>query len=122
MQPNGTGVILFVEAFEACVAFYRDQIGLAVIEAQESLVNFSFGSSYLMIERGGVASKTPKSRQMNPTVLRFDVPDVAETAKDLRARNVPVEIRTFEWGTIGVFFDPDFNRCGLKQLRGTGSC
>jgi len=55
---------------------------------------------------------------MNPTIIRFDVSDVVGTANILRKRNVQVEVRTFEWGTIGVFFDPDYNRCELKQVAG----
>jgi lactoylglutathione lyase len=109
------GIILFTEHYESCVTFYRDQVRLPVTHVQATLTTFAFGTGYLMVEQGGVAARTGKSRSQNPTVLRFDVLDVQGAARTLRLRGVMVEICECEWGVIGVFLDPEGNRCELKQ-------
>lgn len=109
------GVILFTEHYESCVMFYRDQVRLPVTHVQATLTTFAFGVGYLMVEQGGVATQTEKSRSQNPTVLRFDVADVHRAARTLRKRGVMVEVCEYEWGVIGVFLDPEGNRCELKQ-------
>lgn len=109
------GIILFTEHYESCVTFYRDQVRLPVKHVQATLTTFAFGTGYLMVEQGGAAAQTEKSRSQNPTVLRFDVADVQVAARTLRKRGVMVEVCEHEWGVIGVFLDPEGNRCELKQ-------
>jgi lactoylglutathione lyase len=109
------GLILFTDRYAACVAFYRDVVGLAVTEEKPGLTVFAFGSAYLMVETGGPAAATRRPRVQNPVVLRFNVPDVDPAAAELRARGVTIEVRAFDWGTIGVFHDPDGNRLELKS-------
>lgn len=67
-----------------------------------------------MVEPGGTA-KPGKSRGENPTVLRLHVADVEGSAALLHAKGVLVEVRTFTWGTIGQFRDPDGNACELRN-------
>lgn len=109
------GIILFVEKYEECVVFYRDVVSLEVAYTKDSLTSFVFGSAYLMVEQGGSSSTQEKGRTENPTVLRFNVTDLEATVADLKAKGVPVESRSFDWGRIGVFTDPDGNRCELKS-------
>ena len=109
------GVILFVEDYDACVAFYRDRLSLSVVGVQDGLTRFAFGAAYLMLEKGGVSSPHQKARAQNPAVLRFDVADVRAAAAELGEKGVAVELREFSWGTIGVFAAPDGNRCELKN-------
>lgn len=115
MKIVKAGVILFADQYEQCVAFYRDKLMLPFISATPDLTVLAFDQAYLMIEKGGVSSAAQKSRSQNPTVLRFNVEDVDEAAKTLRAKGVPVEVKQFSWGVIGVFVDPDGNRCELKD-------
>ncbi|MGH8504628.1 MAG: VOC family protein [Stenotrophobium sp.] len=110
------GIILFVEKYEECVAFYRDVVSLEVAYAKDSLTSFRFGSAYLMIEQGGRGASQEKGRHQNPTVLRFNVTDLEAAAAELRGKGVPVESQSFDWGRIGVFTDPDGNRCELKLI------
>jgi len=117
MKIERTGVILFVELFDECVAFYRDALGLSVEYQKEGLVRFSFGGSYLMLERGGVSGGAEKHMHENPTVVRFDVENVLTTARELQQLRIPVEVAAFEWGVIGIFHDPDGNRCELKNAK-----
>ena len=109
------GIILFTQHFDACVAFYRDTLGLPVWFEKPGLVCLRFGTGYLMIESEGVAAPGRKSMAQNPTVLRFNVTDVRATAKLLEEAGVPVRITDYDWGTVGTFIDPDGNTCGLKD-------
>ena len=110
-----SGVVLFTERFEACVAFYRGTLGLEVLADYGKVVLLQFGGAYLMIEEGGVAAAEGKSRAASPVTLRFNTADVAGAAGLLRTRGVAVEVASFEWGTIGSFLDPDGNRCELRN-------
>jgi lactoylglutathione lyase len=115
MQIARSGIILYVEHYDQCVRFYRDQVLLPVEYVKETLTCFTFGTSYLMVEQDGVSSSTEKTIAQNPTVLRFNVSNVKTAADELRKRSVAVEELTFDWGKIGVFVDPDGNRCELKN-------
>lgn len=110
------GIILGTENYDACVAFYRDVIGLPVWYTKPSLVCLRFGSGYLMIEHGGVAVEgRRKAHSENPTMIRLNVDDVEASAEILRTKGVEVDVKHFEWGTVGTFIDPDGNPCELKD-------
>lgn len=109
------GIILGTERFDACLAFYRDVLGLPVWFEKERLVCLRFGDGYLMIETGGSAVAGVKPNTQNPTMLRFNVPDVLASAEVLRDRGVTVDVKEFDWGTVGTFADPDGNKCELKD-------
>jgi lactoylglutathione lyase len=109
------GIILGTERFDACVAFYRDTLELPIWYEKPSLVCFRFGDGYLMVETGGVARDTRKSPSENPTMLRFNVDDVAAAANALRLRGIEVDEQTYSWGTVGTFLDPDGNVCEFKN-------
>ena len=113
--PRTTGIILGTERFDACVAFYRDVLGLPVWFTKDDLVCLRFGAAYLMIETGGVAVDPNKNNGQNPTILRFNVDDVAAAAEALTARGISVALKTFAWGTVATFADPDGNLCELKN-------
>ncbi len=40
---------------------------------------------------------------------------MVETVKELRERGVSIDVRMFDWGTIGVIIDPEGNRIELKD-------
>jgi len=120
MQFTRTGVILCTERYGECVAFYRDILGLPVVErlddAHSKLTVFRFGAdTYLMVETGGEASDHAKTLRENPVWLRFNVRDVSIAAEALRAKGVRVAIRREVWGTVGDFADPDGNVCSLRE-------
>jgi lactoylglutathione lyase len=115
LQIRTHGIILFTEKFDACVAFYRDILELPVWFVKTDLVCLRFGDGYLMIEIGGVASARRKPQSENPTMLRFNVDNVADAAEELRRRGVDVEAQVFPWGTVATFADPDGNACELKN-------
>ncbi|MGI9570449.1 MAG: VOC family protein [Desulfobulbia bacterium] len=109
------GIILGTDRFDACLEFYRDTLGLPVWFEKDRLVCLHYGDGYLMIETGGFAQNGVKSNAQNPTMLRFNVKDVSAAAQTLQAKGVAVQLREFEWGTVGTFADPDGNKCELKD-------
>ncbi len=115
MKIAQAGIILFAEHYTQCVTFYHEVLSLPVISATQNLTVLAFDQAYLMIEKGGVSSPKQKLRSQNPTVLRFNVADVQEAAAELKEKGLPVDIKTYTWGVIGVFTDPDGNRCELKD-------
>lgn len=114
-QIKTQGIILGSERFPACVAFYRDTLGLPVWFEKPGLSCLHFGDGYLMIETGGHAQDTRKPNSANPTMLRFNVEDIDMATALLAARGVDVERKSFDWGEVATFADPDGNACELKD-------
>lgn len=93
-----TGLVLFVENYDACVAFYRNVLELPLIKDQGDIIILGFGNGYLMIEPGGTA-RAQKSRVDNPAILRFNVADVDAVAGKLRALGVAVDVQANPWAS-----------------------
>ncbi len=123
MDITKFGLVLNVENYTDCVAFYRDVLGLKIAFSEEdrgfAMTCFAYGSGYLMVETGGVAALPAKSIAQSPVKLRFNVRDVETEAAKLRAHGVAVEIATHDWGTTAEFHDPDGNRCALRSEDGS---
>ncbi|MBD2868185.1 VOC family protein [Paenibacillus arenilitoris] len=115
MDIKESGVILFLERYEENVSFYTDKLGLPVRERQPGLTKLAFGGSYLMVEENGIAGEAEKTRAQNPTVLRIEVQNFHGAVQELVDLGVPVQVRRFEWGTIGVIVDPEGNRIEIKE-------
>ena len=115
LEFDTVGIILGTERFDACLAFYRDTLGLPVWFEKDQLVCLHYGDGYLMIETGGFAKDAVKSNTQNPTMLRFNVADVYASAELLRDKGVDVDVKEFNWGIVGTFADPDGNKCELKD-------
>ena len=109
------GIILGTERFDECVTFYRDTLGLPLWFEKDGLVCLRFGDGYLMIEGGGHARNGRKPNSENPTMLRFNIQDVAATAASLQDKGVVVQLASYPWGEVGTFTDPDGNACELKD-------
>ncbi|NMP22730.1 VOC family protein [Sulfobacillus harzensis] len=113
------GINLFTERYEACVAFYEQVLGLVAYRRTDSLTGFRINErTYLLVERGGVATATEKSPEQNPTVLRWDVADLPSAVTRLESRGAVFRERCkrFSWGTIAVLLDPDGNRIELGEI------
>lgn len=123
MQFSEFGLILFVERYEECIAFYRDVLQLEVRNEKEALISFELPNGYLMVEQGGVGSSQEKSREQNPTVLRFDVESLSSIVERLEERGVQFLKKSlkFDWGTIAVFNDPDGNRIELGEINNSSA-
>ncbi len=73
------------------------------------------GGVSVMIETGGPEPAAIKTVEQNPTKLRFNVEDVEATAAELRRKGVKIEVKSYSWGTIANFTDPDGNLCSLRD-------
>lgn len=109
------GIVLFVERYAECVAFYRDALGLPLLKDQGDVTILGFGAAYLMIETAPGIGRAAKSRAENPTVLRFNVADVDQVAARLRDHGVEIAVAHHDWGTIAPFRDPDGTLCELRN-------
>ncbi len=109
-----TGLILYVQKYNECVAFYRDTLGLGVLFETPELTCFDFGGTYLMVEVDD--RPDPPTRQgAPPTCLRLNVPDVRACADAVAAKGVTVDYLAHSWGTVAKSLDPDGNLCAFKD-------
>ncbi len=122
MDIRRTGVILNVENFEQCVAFYRRAFDLPVLFEQTDgdfrLCCLAFGGAYLMIETEGTAKPQGKTIAENATKLRFNVADMEAARERLLNLRIDAEIKTNDWGSTINVFDPDGNRVGIRDEAG----
>ena len=115
MDIRETGIILFCEDYELVLKFYSEQLGLKIRQYGTDLSILDFGGSYLMLEDNGVASDKEKTRSQNPIVIRLNVNNFDSAVAEIVARGVNVDVKHFEWGTVGVIIDPERNRVELKD-------
>lgn len=114
-----SGLVLLAANPAVLAAFYRDVLGLPELFRREGadwrLICLRFGSAYLMIESGGGPAAAKKSPAANPVALRFNVADIDAAIAELRRRGVTVARRDLDWGTVADFYDPEGNRCQLRD-------
>jgi lactoylglutathione lyase len=116
MDVIRNGLILFVEKYEACVEFYKRALSLSIWYAKPDLTCFRFGQSYLMVERGGVAADSEKTRALSPVILRLNVVDIEAACVELQSLGVAsATVTRFPWGRVVHFLDPDGNSIQLCQ-------
>jgi catechol 2,3-dioxygenase-like lactoylglutathione lyase family enzyme len=107
---------------EQALAFYRDTLGLALIEESPYALVFRAGKTMLRVQR--VAAFEPHPF----TALGWDVPDIRATVAELAARNVEtMKVEFIEQDDAGIwwtpngdgiawFKDPDGNTLSLTQF------
>lgn len=113
MEYEQTGLILFTENYEKCVFFYEKILQLEVSKKKDNLTVFNFSGAYLIIENGGNAKPSGKSRSENPTIIRLNVKDLNQCVEFLKENNISVLIESHDWGRVAKFYDPDGNMCEL---------
>lgn len=122
MRYTRHGVVLPVEDYDGCVAFYRDVLDLPMlfqIDRPDSvLTGFDLAGAYLLVEPGGRA-KTPETFPEDAQIrLRFNVADLDAAIAELRGKGVKVRRLDHSWGSVGLFRDPDGNLCQLRSDSG----
>lgn len=119
MNTQRYGIILNVEKYNECVAFYRDVLELKImfskVEGDFKLTCMEFGSGYLMIETEGFAEPNGKSIKACPSKLRFNVSDIEAALKHVKSFDISVEFIESEWGSTINIYDPDGNRIGIRD-------
>jgi predicted enzyme related to lactoylglutathione lyase len=123
MQYHGyiwTG--LFVEDLDACVAFYKDVLGLPLIRKRSDTAHFDAGNGALFeLMSGGKASHRPKDPEQQPIVVGLRVDDLEKALSELKQKGVlfigePGEYKGTRWVQ---FSDPEGNRLEIKQVPST---
>ncbi len=107
---------------EQALAFYRDTLGLTLVEESAFALVFRAGNTMLRVQR--VAAFEPHPF----TALGWDVPDIRATVAELAARNVEtLKVEFIEQDDAGIwwtpngdgiawFKDPDGNTLSLTQF------
>jgi uncharacterized glyoxalase superfamily protein PhnB len=116
-----TAVVLFVQDFEKCLAFYRDQVGLTVAQLETKFATFKFheqnfaingiaeGAAMVGLEAGAFYAEAGKSI---PVMLCTRVENVDEVYETLKGRGVEFTESPKDqyWGLRTAFFrDPEGN-------------
>lgn len=120
---------LNVENFQACKAFYRDILGLAIAleDDMDEYVEFATGAVRItLFNRAKVSDFIPRSepKSYDPTsarvVLAFQVKDLEAAVSELRKRSVEIINAPTNYPDRGFmsacFRDPDGNLIGLEQI------
>jgi len=119
MNTQRYGIILNVEKYDECVAFYHDVLELSVmfskVEGDFKLTCMEFGTGYLMIETEGFAEPNGKSIKSCPSKLRFNVSSLEGALKRLSSFDISAEVIESEWGSTINIYDPDGNRIGIRD-------
>ncbi|MDB9753023.1 VOC family protein [Oceanospirillaceae bacterium] len=119
MNSQRYGIILNVEKYDECVAFYQDilelQLMFSKVEGDFKLTCLEFGTGYLMIETGGFAEPKGKSIKTCPSKLRFNVSDINEALIRVKSFGIPFEFIESDWGSTINIHDPDGNRIGIRD-------
>ena len=117
MLIDRSGIILFVEHYDACINFYANVLALPVQFSTADLNMFKFAGFYLMEERGGVACTKGKEVVDNPCILRMNIADVAKAAETVQRFAVEVVCKEYDWGSIAKFTYPNGNICEFQDSR-----
>jgi catechol 2,3-dioxygenase-like lactoylglutathione lyase family enzyme len=107
---------------EAAKVFYRDQLGLKLVDESPYALVFRAGATMLRVQ-------LVEDFQPHPfTALGWDVPDIRATVAELAARGVPaMRVPVLEQDEAGIwwtpngdgiawFNDPDGNTLSLTQF------
>lgn len=99
-------ITLWVQAYEACLSFYRDLLGLRLESADENFAQFATEGTRLCLHRlQGAAPLREHSLE-----IHFEVPDVDAACAVLEGRGVKFDQPPADmpWGTrMAVCRDPE---------------
>lgn len=109
--------ILYVADLDRATAFYRDILGLPVVERTPRFAAFGGAGAPLALEAGGPPVAGPREKERNPTLTQFAVADIEGSVAALGARGVAFAgaIRRGPFGALAFFRDPEGNRLALLQ-------
>ena len=109
-------LILYVNDLAESRAFYEQQLGLRVIEADEGSAKYDTGLVILCLNRASDYGVTLIGRRDDSSDVVFLVDDINAMRQALEARGVTfVRRRTYEIGLVTDFYDPNGHRLMLYQ-------
>ncbi len=110
---------LLVADLERAITFYRDVLGLPLLDREERCALFDAGNDALFeLWPTGIASSSPKGAGCQSLRVAFRVENLDEAISELRGRGVEFlgEIGEYE-GTRWIHFvDLEGNRLELKEV------
>lgn len=110
---------LLVSDLEKAIAFYRDVLGLPLIEREERGALLDAGNGALLeLWPTGIASSSPKSPERQSLRVAFKVDDLNVAVSELQGRGIRFigEIGEYEGTRWISFIDPEGNRLSLKEI------
>lgn len=124
---NLGAVLLYADDFEAMLAFYRDVLGLKVVEINPG-PHYDEGVDFVYLDAGGPGVEI-FDRSVHPAELPmavggsvrsgFQVDDLETTRNGLIARGVEVgEFVNRQWGRYVELTDPESNPLVIFQVAG----
>jgi predicted enzyme related to lactoylglutathione lyase len=105
MIDSISAVWLPVTDMERSIGFYRDKLGLDVVQQEGGWTEVTAGDQIIGLNDG----ESPSGA--GGAVIAFNAPDIETTVAELRERGVEFkgEISDHPWGRIAPFADPDGN-------------
>src|SRR4051794_20842865 len=100
-------ITLWVRDFERTVRFYKDTLGLPLVEINEAFARFGTGGTQLAFHALEPGHPVPGNRQLE---IHFDVADVDSVYEELRGRGVEFNEppANMPWGVrMAAFNDPE---------------
>lgn len=115
IAPRRTNTILYCRLWHDTIHFYRDQLALPVVFANDWFVEFALtGTSFLSI--ANAARATVDAVQGQGITLTWQVGDVAAARAALTARGIAVTPIQPKWGSqVCYCTDPEGHRLELWQ-------
>jgi catechol 2,3-dioxygenase-like lactoylglutathione lyase family enzyme len=106
---------------EASVSFYRDVLGLVLLDQGDGWTHFDAGGGALLELFGdGKASQVAKKPDQQSTVVGLRVADLTLAAAELEQRGVHLGERGEYGNTQWVYFtDPEGNQLEIKEVPST---
>ncbi len=111
MIDSISAVWLPVTDMDRSVGFYRDALGLDVVEREGGWTEVTAGDQIIGLNSG----ESPAGE--GGAVIAFNVQDIDSTVAELRTRGVQFagEVSEHPWGRIAPFTDPDGNSLQVIQ-------
>lgn len=109
-------LIVYVNDLAESRSFYRDKLGLPVLQDDEDDVKFDAGRVVLCLQRASDYGITLAGRADDASDIVFLVDDVNAMRAALEARGVEfVRRRTYEIGLVTDFYDPNGHRLMIYE-------
>jgi metallothiol transferase len=111
---------IYVQDLETSVAFYRDELGLRLLDRGEDWAHFDAGIGTLLeLFTRGRSVRGPKSPQEQSIVLGLRVEDLGSAVNELTHRGVQFiagESGEYEGARWAHFYDVEGNRLEVKEI------
>ena len=111
---------IYVQDIQASIAFYRDVLGLPLLEQDEDWAHLDAGAGALLeLFSGGTSVQGAKTADQQSIVLGLRVDDLDQAVETLRGRGVRFilggsgEFAGTRWAH---FYDPEGNRLEVKEV------